>query len=60
MNTVIKFFKDSYNEIRKVQWPTKDETVRLTGYVIGVSLIVGVFVTGADYLFKELLTIVLG
>lgn len=49
------FLKESYSEFKKVEWPTKKETGRLTVYVIGVSLFVGLFVSGVDYIFKELL-----
>lgn len=49
------FLKESYTEFKKVEWPTKKETIRLTAYVIGVSLFVGLFVSGVDYIFKELL-----
>ena len=52
---MINFINASIEEFRKVEWPTKDEALRLTGYVIGVSLLVGLFVMGIDYVFKELL-----
>lgn len=58
MNTVNKasaFVKDAYGEMKKVQWPSKNETIRLTGYVIGVSLGVALFVTAFDYIFKGVL-----
>lgn len=55
MEKVIKYIKDSIDEFKKVQWPTKEETIRLTGYVLGVSLGVGLFVSLFDYVFKELL-----
>jgi preprotein translocase SecE subunit len=42
-----------------VQWPDRKQGLRLTIYVIGASLIVGLFVSGFDYIFKELLVIVL-
>lgn len=53
------FFKESYYEIKRVQWPSKRETIRLTVYVIGASLGVGLFVSGFDFLFKEVLTKIL-
>lgn len=59
MVKVIDYIKSSYEEVKKVKWPTKKETIRLTGYVIGVSLAVGLFVTIFDYVFKEALTILL-
>lgn len=49
------FIKDAFQELKKVTWPSKKETLRLTGYVIGVSVAVGLFVSGLDYLFKEFL-----
>ena len=56
----IQFVKDVYLEFKRVRWPTKQETIRLTAYVIGVSLVVGLLVSGMDVVFKEGLTIVLG
>lgn len=55
MKAVIKFLKNSKEEFKKVEWPTKKETLRLTGYVIGVSLVIGLLVMGLDYGFKEAL-----
>lgn len=57
---MIKFFGESYAEFKKVDWPSKEETIRLTGFVISASLLVGLFVAGIDYIFKELLGIYLG
>ncbi len=57
---MIKFFGESYAEFKKVDWPSKEETIRLTGFVISASLLVGLFVAGIDYIFKELLSIYLG
>ena len=56
----VQFVKEVYFEFKKVRWPTKQETIRLTAYVIGVSLIVALLVLGMDVVFKEGLTIVLG
>jgi len=50
------FFKQSYLELKKIQWPDRKETFRLTGIVIGVSLGVGAFVMIFDYFFTKLLT----
>ncbi|MFZ5425317.1 MAG: preprotein translocase subunit SecE [Patescibacteria group bacterium] len=53
---MLKFIKDSYREFKKVQWPSRKQSILLTGYVIGVSLVIGLFVTGADYSFREALS----
>ncbi|MEK7450309.1 MAG: preprotein translocase subunit SecE [Patescibacteria group bacterium] len=53
----IAFLKETQDELRKVVWPTKDEVIRLTGVVILVSLIVGLFLGGADFVFTKLMEI---
>jgi len=52
---MINFIRESFAEFKKVQWPTKKQTVRLTAMVIGVSLIVGIYVGALDLGFKEIL-----
>jgi preprotein translocase SecE subunit len=56
---VIKFIKQSIEELKKIQFPSRKETLRLTAYVIGVSIGAGLLITLFDYLFKELLTFIL-
>lgn len=45
-------------EIQKVSWPARQETVKLTIVVIVASLFVGIYIGGLDLLFAQLLTIV--
>ena len=40
-------------ELKKVTWPTKEETTRLTIIVIGISLIIGVYVGIIDVLLTK-------
>ncbi len=47
-------FRDIIDELRKVTWPTRRETIRLTIMVIIVCAIVGVFLGLIDYGFSEL------
>ncbi len=56
MKGIREFIIKSVEEFKKVEWPSNKETVRLTGYVIGVSLIIALFVMGLDYIFTEALT----
>jgi len=53
VKALIRFFKSSKEEFKKVEWPSKKETIRLTACVIGVSFGIGLFVLGLDYIFKE-------
>ena len=40
-------------ELKKVTWPTKEQTVRLTVIVIGISLIIGVYIGIIDVLLTK-------
>ncbi|MCX6007677.1 MAG: preprotein translocase subunit SecE, partial [Chloroflexi bacterium] len=48
------FFTDIISELKKVVWPTRQETVRLSLIVIGLCLVVGLFLGLLDYGFSEL------
>lgn len=60
-NKLIKYFKDSFEELRKVTWPTKNQAVILSLVVIGVCLLIALFLGILDYVFglgmKELLNL---
>ena len=49
------FLKDVRVELRKVSWPTRQETVKLTGVVILISLILAAFLGLLDFGFITLL-----
>ena len=50
-----KFFSESQQELRHVNWPTRDEAIRLTTIVIGISVGLAVFLGSFDYLFSFLI-----
>jgi preprotein translocase subunit SecE len=52
--TPIVFFKEVRDELQKVVWPTRDEIIRLTAVVIIVSLGVGLFLGGTDFILTRL------
>jgi preprotein translocase SecE subunit len=41
-----------WDELRKVQWPTRDELARMTGIVIATVIIFAVIIGGADYILS--------
>ena len=53
---IATFLKESRTELRKVTWPTREETVRYTAAVIVISLVIAGLLGGADFIFKSLLT----
>jgi len=52
------FATDVIDELKKVTWPTKAETIRLTSIVIIVSLIIGLYVGIIDILLAKGLEII--
>ncbi len=48
-----KFALEAYAEFKKVSWPSKEKAIRLTTYVIGVSLGVALLVWVVDLVLKE-------
>jgi preprotein translocase subunit SecE len=52
---LFKFLGEVKNEIDKVTWPTRNETVTLTIIVVIISVIVGLYLGGLDLLFTEML-----
>ncbi len=59
-NAIQRYFRETSGELRKVSWPTWPEARRLTGLVLMVMVIVGIFLAGMDYLASQLLNLVLG
>lgn len=52
------FATDIIEELKKVTWPTKKETIRLTSVVILISLIIGIYVGIIDVLLTKGLEII--
>ncbi len=42
------YLTESYAELRKVAWPTRRTVLNLTGIVIAVSILVGVYIAVID------------
>ena len=55
-----RFFGEVYSELRRVTWPTREETTRLTVMVLAVAAAVGVFLGLVDIGFSRLMGVILG
>jgi len=51
-----RFLDESWSELKKVTWPTREQTLNLTFLVFLVSFVVGVFISVLDYFFTQGLT----
>lgn len=59
-NAIQRYLRETSGELRKVNWPTWPEAKRLTGLVLLVMLVVGLFLAGVDYMSAQLINVVLG
>ena len=57
MSKIFQFLKEVKNEMLKVVWPSRQETIRMTILVIAFSLVVSLFLGAVDYGFTKLLEI---
>jgi preprotein translocase subunit SecE len=48
-----RFFDESWSELKKVSWPTRDQVRNLTVLVFAVSAAVGLFIAAWDFVFTE-------
>lgn len=56
---IINYLKASRQELKKVVWPSRKETIQHTLMVIGISLGVALFLGGTDYILTLLLEIII-
>ncbi len=45
----VEFFKEAWQELKKVHWPTQKETYAATLVVVIVVLIIGIFLALVDF-----------
>lgn len=55
LSNTTQFLKEARIELKKVTWPTRQETIRATVAIIVVSTAMAIFLGGLDYLFKYIL-----
>ena len=55
-----QFIKESWSELKKVSWPTRQQTLNLTMLVFIVSFAVGIFISVFDFIFTQGLTLLSG
>ena len=54
LSKITTFLKEVQLEMKKVNWPTRKETIRYTLMVIGVAVAVAIFLGGFDFIFTDL------
>ena len=59
-NAIVRFYRETVGELRKVTWPTRQEAINLTIIVLIVTFGMSAFLGMLDYLFSQLFGLILG
>ena len=54
-----QFFEDVKTEFKRVQWPTREATVRSTSVVLSVSLVIAVYLGIADQILANIMRVII-
>ena len=55
-----RYIAESYSELKKVVWPTREQVRNLTVLVFEISLVIGVYITLLDTIFRGFVTVIQG
>jgi preprotein translocase subunit SecE len=58
-NGIIVFFREVKAEVKKITWPSKDETKKAFIAVVVFTLLYTILVGGLDFIFSSLFKIIL-
>ena len=53
--TIDTFLKEVKMEVKKVNWPTRKETIRYTLIVVAVSTVAAIYLGAVEFIFTDLL-----
>jgi preprotein translocase subunit SecE len=53
VNPITRYLKETRGELRKVTWPTRQESWRLTAIVVAVSAFMAIFLWVWDFIFSQ-------
>jgi preprotein translocase subunit SecE len=48
----VSYFREVFDEMRKITWPSREATIRYSIYVVIVSVAVGAFFAALDFVFN--------
>lgn len=60
ISRVVNYIREIISELRRVVWPAREETRRLTVMVIAIAATIGLFLGAIDLGFNHLVNLILG
>ena len=58
LQRIRRFIEESYSELKKVTWPTREQVRNLTVLVFVISAVVGALIAFTDLIWTEILRVV--
>jgi preprotein translocase subunit SecE len=59
-NALVRYYRETVGELRKVVWPTREEALRLTWIVLVVITVMAIILGAADYVFGQVVRLLIG
>jgi preprotein translocase SecE subunit len=58
MTRLVNYLRDTVAEMKHVSWPTQSQAIIYTLLVIAISVVVALLLSGFDYVFTNLLDMI--
>jgi len=58
-NAIVRYLKETRAELRKVNWPTRQQAINLSLIVLAVTFFMAVLLGVIDYLFAQLFSLII-
>ena len=58
-NAVVRYYRETIGELRKVSWPSRQEAINLTSITLVVIVAMSAFLGTLDYIFNQLFAFIL-
>ena len=52
MGKITQFIREAYAEMKKVKWPTRQQTIHYTILVVVIALVTAAYIGALDYVFS--------
>ncbi len=60
LDRIRRFIDEAWSELKKVSWPSREQTRNLTVLVLVVSFAVGIYITFFDVIFSQAVAVLTG
>ncbi len=57
-NTIVRYFRETSGELKKVNWPTRREAINLTAIVLAVTFGMSIVMGLLDLIFSRLFALI--